>query len=79
MHSHLFQALPIGALFFRDPFSQSENPSIKVDSDHARKPNGEVVEVNGGVLVFTGSHTPAVIEPEFLPAAIEIITQLENA
>ena len=55
MNSHLFQALPIGALFFRDPFSQLENPSIKVDDTHARKPSGDVVEVNGGVLVFTGA------------------------
>ena len=55
MNSHLFLSLPIGALFFRDPFSERENPSIKVDDDHARKPSGDVVEVNGGVLVFTGA------------------------
>lgn len=68
MKSHLFLALPIGALFFRDPFSQRENPSIKVDDDHARKPNGDVVEVNGGVLVFTGAkviiRTPITIQVE---------------
>ena len=51
----LFLQLPIGALFFRDPFDGQENPSVKVDDDHARKPNGEVVKVNGGVLVFTSS------------------------
>jgi hypothetical protein len=56
MSSHLFQSLPIGALFFRDPFNPNENPSIKVDDDHARNPKGEVIEVNGGVLVFAGSH-----------------------
>ena len=69
MNSHLFQALPIGALFFRDPFNQSENPSIKVDSDHARKPNGDVSEVNGGVLVFTGAH---VIVRQPVPVTIKV-------
>ena len=79
MNSHLFQALPIGALFFRDPFNQSENPSIKEDDNHARKPNGDVVEVNGGVLVFTGSRQPTVIPAEFIGQASKIITALVEA
>lgn len=53
MNSRLFQTLPIGTLFFRNPFNKLENPSIKVDDNHARKPSGNVIEVNGGVLVFT--------------------------
>ena len=77
MNSHLFQALPIGTLFFRDPFNESENPSIKVDDTHARNPRGAVVEVNGGVLVFTGAKIKAdkpipVSIPAFIPAGNDL-------
>ena len=72
MSSHLFQALPIGALFFREPFNPNENPSFKSDATHARKPNGDVVEVNGGVLVFTGIASPTVItEQTYIAVVVE--------
>jgi hypothetical protein len=77
MNSHLFQALPIGSLFFRDPFNPDENPSIKVDNDHARNPKGEVIEVNGGVLVFT--YAPKI---KLIPVAIvhdDLIVQVVEA
>jgi hypothetical protein len=64
MKSHLFQALPIGALFFRDPFNKLENPSIKVDDTHARNPKGCVIKVNGGVLVFTPGLKTYIPNPE---------------
>lgn len=69
MNSHLllFKQVPVGALFFRDPFNERENPSIKEDDNHARKPNGDVVEVNGGVLVFTLKPAPI---PVVIPVAI---------
>jgi hypothetical protein len=70
MHSHLFLSLPIGTLFFRDPFNPLENPSIKEDDTHARNPNGEVVEVNGGVLVFTGAKPQADNKP--IPVTISV-------
>lgn len=53
MNSHLFLYLPIGALFFHDPSNQHENPSIKIENNKARKPNGDVVEVKGEELIFT--------------------------
>ena len=59
LKNHLFQTLPIGALFFRDPFNKSENPSIKINDTQARTPGGCVSDVNGGVMVFT--HRPAFI------------------
>ncbi len=52
--STLFVQLPIGALFYRDPFDDKEGLSVKVDSDHARTPKGEIVPVHPHVLVFYG-------------------------
>jgi hypothetical protein len=56
MQSHLFVSVPIGALFFRDPFNPNERLSIKLDSNHARNPQGEIKEVHPHVLVFTGDY-----------------------
>jgi hypothetical protein len=72
MYSHLFLSLPIGSLFFREPHNSLENPSIKVDTHHARTPKGDVVEVNGGVLVFTGFSTPTIIrEKSYITLVVE--------
>lgn len=76
MNSHLFQQLPIGRLFFRDPFNASENPSIKVDDTHARNPRGDVIEVNGGVLVFTGTKPKSNNKP--IPVVIPVSIHAGN-
>jgi hypothetical protein len=49
----LFSQVKIGGLFFRNVPDGSENPSIKINDNQARKPNGDIIEVNSGVLVFT--------------------------
>lgn len=49
----LFIQVPIGELFFRDPF-HAEGLSIKVDENTARNPQGEIKKVHPHVLVFTG-------------------------
>lgn len=72
MNSHLFQSVPVGALFFRDPFNPNENPSIKIDSQRARKPSGDVIEVHPHVLVFT-------IRPEPKPIPVVIPTREQVA
>jgi hypothetical protein len=48
----LFSQVQIGGLFIRDPFNGGL-PSIKINDNQARKPSGEIVTVNAGVLVFT--------------------------
>jgi hypothetical protein len=53
MNSHLFESLPIGALFLHNPHNELENPSIKIDDKRARTPRGDVIEIGGRVQVYT--------------------------
>lgn len=68
-HLSLFAQVSIGSLFIRE-YKSNALPYIKVDSTHARRPSGEVVEVNAGVLVFT-----AYPKADNQPIAVDLATQ----